>query len=178
MRRVQEAALELFDERGYDEVTIEQIAARADVGPATVYRNFGTKERIVLWDEYDPELFAAIEARLPGTAVRRAVLDAVAAELDRVYAADSKRILRRARLIRRHPALVAASAADLAAMRRALAALLLARRAAKHALEADVVAGAIVGTLEAAIEHWVQGRGKTPLRQVLRRAFDCLDALA
>src|SRR5688572_5367592 len=33
------------------------------VGVATVYRYFGTKERMVLWDEYDPMLLAHFDAR-------------------------------------------------------------------------------------------------------------------
>jgi len=177
MRRVQDAALELFEARGYDGVTIEEIAARADVGPATVYRNFSTKEGIVLWDEYDPALFAAIAARLPGAPVRRAVLDALVAELDRIYVEDAARILRRAILIRRTPALRAASAGQLAAMRRGLADVLRAGRAARTALAADVLAGAIVGALEAALEHWVRGNGRTPLRHLLRRSFAYLAAL-
>ena len=75
MRRVQAAALDLFEQRGYEQVTVEDIAAAAEVGPATVYRNFGGKERIVLWDEYDPMIFDAIAARLS----EQPVLDAVQA---------------------------------------------------------------------------------------------------
>jgi AcrR family transcriptional regulator len=53
MRAIQECALDLFDERGFDAVTIEEIAAAAEVSPSSVYRYFGTKEGILVADEFD-----------------------------------------------------------------------------------------------------------------------------
>jgi AcrR family transcriptional regulator len=53
MRTIQERALDLFDERGFDAVTIEEIAAAAEVSPSSVYRYFGTKEGLVVADEFD-----------------------------------------------------------------------------------------------------------------------------
>ena len=92
MRRAQAAALDLFEARGYDGTTVEQIADAAEVGAATIYRAFGTKERIILWDEYDPLLFEAIAARLepyrdrllPTLPVADAVLEALASTLGRL----------------------------------------------------------------------------------------------
>jgi AcrR family transcriptional regulator len=53
MRTIQERALDLFDERGFDAVTIEEIAAAAEVSPSSVYRYFGTKEGLVVADQFD-----------------------------------------------------------------------------------------------------------------------------
>jgi len=53
MRVIQEKALDLFDERGFGAVTIEEIAAGAHVSPSTVYRYFGTKEGLVVSDDFD-----------------------------------------------------------------------------------------------------------------------------
>jgi len=53
MRTIQERALDLFDARGFDAVTIEEIAAAAEVSPSSVYRYFGTKEGLVVADEFD-----------------------------------------------------------------------------------------------------------------------------
>lgn len=45
-KRILEAALELFTERGIDEVTVEQIAERADFSRGTVFNHFNTKESL------------------------------------------------------------------------------------------------------------------------------------
>ncbi|WP_280234398.1 TetR/AcrR family transcriptional regulator [Nocardia cyriacigeorgica] len=50
---IQECALDLFDEKGFGAVTIDEIAAAAEVSPSTVYRLFGTKEGIIVADEFD-----------------------------------------------------------------------------------------------------------------------------
>jgi AcrR family transcriptional regulator len=52
-RTIQERALDLFDERGFGAVTIEEIAAAAEVSPSSVYRYFGTKEGLIVADEFD-----------------------------------------------------------------------------------------------------------------------------
>jgi AcrR family transcriptional regulator len=171
MRRVQEAALDLFERLGFDAVRVEDIAAAAEVGPATVYRHFGTKERIVLWDEYDPGLFAAIAARLAGESALAAVEGALTRELDRIYAADGERILRRARLVEATPALGAISSCDREAMRAALAELFLKKGAVRDELEAAVVAGAAVAALHAAVAQWARERGERRLAKVIRGAF-------
>lgn len=46
-QRMLAAALRLFDRRGFRDTTMEDIAAAADLGVATVYNYFGSKEGIV-----------------------------------------------------------------------------------------------------------------------------------
>jgi AcrR family transcriptional regulator len=177
MRRVQGTALDLFEAHGFDGVTVEQIAAASEVSAPTVYRHFGTKEQVVLWDEYDPLLFATIAERLPHDAVLAAVRDGLVQALDGIYAADATRILRRARLLVEHQALEAANAASMTKLRRGLAKVFIDASACRDALEADVAAAAIVGTLEVAIEHWVESGGREPLRRLFRAALRRLGRL-
>src|SRR4051794_31697268 len=47
-RHIIEAAIELFARDGIDAVTVDQLAAAADVGKGTVYNYFHTKEDIVV----------------------------------------------------------------------------------------------------------------------------------
>jgi hypothetical protein len=140
-----------------------------------VYRYFVSKERIVLWDEYDPGLFEAIAARLPTATPLVAVREAVVAELERVYARDRERILRRARLMAETRSLKTIQASDAAVMRDSLAELFQRARACSDTLEANVVAGATVATLEAAIAQWVAGGGRARLRRVITLAFRRLE---
>lgn len=178
MRRIQLTALSLFERHGFDGVTIEDIARAAHVGPATVYRNFATKERIVLWDEYDPLLVQGVAARLGGESILAATRDALIAGLDAVYRRDRERILRRMRVLAAAPALQAEVAQNLAELRAALAAVYREQRAVTNQLAADVMAGIVVATLEAAITHWAAQSARRSLQTHVKHAFAVLDTLA
>ena len=69
MYRIQSVALDLFEARGFEDVTVEEIAEASEVSPSSVYRYFGTKEQIVLWDEYDPDMAEILVAALDSDAV-------------------------------------------------------------------------------------------------------------
>lgn len=60
---IQEHALHLFREQGYDQTTIEQICGAAEVSESTFYRYFPTKEDVALHDRYDPLLITAYHAQ-------------------------------------------------------------------------------------------------------------------
>jgi len=47
-KRLLDAALALFNEKGLDATAIEDITERADVGKGTFYRHFGNKEAVVM----------------------------------------------------------------------------------------------------------------------------------
>lgn len=58
-------AMRLFRERGYAATTIEQIAAAADISPATFFRYYPTKEDVVLQDDFDVLMPEAVETQPP-----------------------------------------------------------------------------------------------------------------
>ena len=79
---IKEHAFRLFREQGYEDTTVEQIAAAAEVSPSTFFRYFPTKEDVVLQDDMDVRIFAAAERQprdLSPIAVIRAALREVAA---------------------------------------------------------------------------------------------------
>ena len=73
--RLQQAALDLYQERGYDQVTAAEIAARADVTERTFYRHFADK-REVLFDG-EKVLRDALTTALAGTPQALAPLPAL-----------------------------------------------------------------------------------------------------
>lgn len=173
MRRAQDAALDLFEQDGFDAVSVEAIAARAEVSPATVYRHFGTKEGIVLWDEYDPTLFALFaqalaKGRPPFDAMRQALSDGLAD----IYDEDQGRILRRTRLVFAEPSILSTLRGQLAQMRAGVAAVM--RQVGVDAPDPDVFAAAVVGGLEVALDRWQAERGATPLATHIGQALDAL----
>jgi len=60
---IQQHALRLFGEQGYNATTVEQIAEAAEVSPSTFFRYFPTKEDVVLYDAFDPVLVEAFRAQ-------------------------------------------------------------------------------------------------------------------
>jgi AcrR family transcriptional regulator len=44
---IEECAVRLFTERGYDHVSMAEIAHRANVAPATVFNHFPTKDALI-----------------------------------------------------------------------------------------------------------------------------------
>ncbi len=61
--KIVEAAYALFAERGFDAVTVTDIAERAEVGRTTFFRYFGDKQEVVFADEQQhADLLAAVGA--------------------------------------------------------------------------------------------------------------------
>ncbi|MFC9238301.1 TetR/AcrR family transcriptional regulator [Streptomyces decoyicus] len=84
-QRISEVALGLFVERGFDHVTIAEVAAAAEVSVNTLYNYYEAKEDLVLPpDQASPQRLADIvRARQPGESAARAVLDRLRGELRR-----------------------------------------------------------------------------------------------
>lgn len=158
--RIVAEGLRLFTQQGYSATTCEQIAAAAEVSPATFYRYFPSKEDVVLRDEYDPLLVAALEQRPadehPVDSMIRAIGDVLAGG-DQT---DAEVIRARTRLILDTPAL----RARLYEQNRETRAVLtepLARRLgqAPDAVGVQVLGAAIVAALEVGVERWAQQGG-------------------
>src|SRR5215211_2800343 len=68
---IAETARRLFAERGFERVTVAEIARAADVSDQTVFNYFPTKEELVYWrlGSFEEELLSAIREREPGESV-------------------------------------------------------------------------------------------------------------
>jgi AcrR family transcriptional regulator len=153
---IQEHALRLFAEQGYDATTVEQIAAAAEISPSTFFRYFPTKEDVVIQDEYDPLLSAgmtAAPAELSPLAALRYAIDEAFRQVDDEELA---RIQERMRLIMSVPALRARALENLADSVQLLAvpfAQRLGRDPADYAIRS--LAGAVIGMILVATETWI-----------------------
>ncbi len=81
---IADAAARLFGERGYENVSVADVAAAAEVSPQTVYNHFGTK-RDLLFDrdeEVTSTLVRLVTARPRGVSPVAAVRPAFLAEVD------------------------------------------------------------------------------------------------
>jgi AcrR family transcriptional regulator len=80
-QEISDAAFELFATRGFDQVTVAEVARRAGVSEATVFNYFATKEDLAYsrMEAFEDELLAAIRDRAPD----QSILDAFRAFITR-----------------------------------------------------------------------------------------------
>ena len=68
---IAETARRLFGERGFEGVTVAEVAREADVAEQTVYNYFPTKEDLVYWrfESFEERLLEAVRDREPGESI-------------------------------------------------------------------------------------------------------------
>jgi AcrR family transcriptional regulator len=95
-RALVEAAVDLFDRQGYDQTTVAEIAAGAQVSPRSFFSYFGSKEEILFPDCESRLQVAAdtIAGRRPGQPPAQVLV----AVLQRILAADTAPTSRMARV--------------------------------------------------------------------------------
>lgn len=161
---IQEQALRLIAEQGYDGTTCAQVAAAAAISPATLFRYFPTKEDMVLQDPYDPMIAEAVRLRPaaepPLTAVRRGLADAFA----EVYESDLEEVRARTELILSVPALRSRMVEQQESLTAHLSQALADRNppAEPAGLAPQVAAAACAAALGVAVEHWASAGGHLP----------------
>jgi AcrR family transcriptional regulator len=134
-QRIVEAARELFEERGFDGVSVGDIAERAEVGRTTFFRHFGDKQEVVFAREQ--ELLAAIAAaaEADGVSPPRTTAEAVGqlrpivGDLCARVAADRPGYVRHFELVGQYPELRDRDAVKMQQFADALSGVLIARGA-------------------------------------------------
>ncbi|NLU76054.1 TetR family transcriptional regulator [Streptomyces sp. HNM0575] len=175
-RSIQEHALRLFLDQGYESTTVEDIAAAADVSHMTFFRYFPTKESVVESDDYDPLITRLIEERPLEEDPLTALQQALAQGLAGIYEADKQALLVRTRLIRNAPALRARLWQNQYATEQLFRDALMARRPDDDSLRVRVLAAASLAALTTALTVWADGEGRDHLPTLVDRAFEALRA--
>lgn len=173
-RRLQEHAIRLFAERGFDNVTVEDVARAAGVSHMTFFRNFPTKESVVLDDPYDPVIGEAVARQEVGLSplerVRLGVLDVLAT----LRPPDDETMRTRLRLAAGNASLRARVWENNLRTEEVIVDSL--TGAGVDILDARVAAGAVNGALTAALFDWAESDGTASLGETIGRALETLSA--
>jgi AcrR family transcriptional regulator len=156
-QRIADAAHRLFGERGFDGVTVAEVARAAEVAEATLFNYFPTKEDLFYsgLEAFGDRLIAAVRDRPAGAAVLPAFRDVVlgsGGQLERIAAGDRAALEHArttARVISASPALRARERQALAAIAGELAAVL----GPPGDPVAQAIANALMGVHGALIEY-------------------------
>jgi AcrR family transcriptional regulator len=174
---IQEHALRLFAGQGYDQTTVEQIAAAAEVSPSTFFRYFPTKEDVVLQDDYDPLLLAAFETAPPELAPVPALRYAMRVAFAQIDAPERARVLERTKLTLSVPALRARTLENLVATISLLAEPLACRLGRDpDDFGVRTLVGACLGGLMVAVFEWVATDGAKDLVDLVDEALAHLES--
>ncbi|MCO7222508.1 TetR/AcrR family transcriptional regulator [Klenkia sp. PcliD-1-E] len=176
-RRLVAAAFDLIAQRGYEAVSVADIAEAADVSVPTFYAYFRTKEHVVL-PEQDLAWIGAHLARQPADLplperIRRG-LHAMVAELQ---TAEQEDLLRRWTLVHQQPALRSRAydreRASAAALADALGVDLVTSAGAADV----VVVSACLSASTTAFLRWAASGGDRPLTELVDEAFEALRSI-
>jgi mycofactocin system transcriptional regulator len=174
---VSRVAFELFARQGFDETTMDDVAAALGVGRRTVFRYFASKNDLV-WGDFDSvlrRLQDELDATDPRAPLTTALRDAVVASNS--YPTELLPELRlRLTMITTVPALQAHSMLRYAEWREVVArfAARRLRRDPGH-LVPQAIGHAALAASTSAFTHWVHHPDKD-LRKLLRRSYDLLAA--
>lgn len=171
-------ALELFNERGFDAVTIDEIAERAQVSPRTFFRYFGSKEAVLFADQDEIlELMrAAITERPADEPPLRALQEALVVVTEH-YAENRAQHLQRARLAETGAAIASYQRAVLQPRWEEMLAGAVAERlgvSVDQDVRPRLLSGVAIAVMSSAGGAWLASDGRRDPAVLLRQAFEAL----
>ncbi|MFG1922881.1 TetR/AcrR family transcriptional regulator [Cryptosporangium sp. NPDC048952] len=179
--RLTAAAFALFEEQGYEQTTVEDIAARAGVGRTTFFRAFGSKDDVIF--PHHESLVVAVRDRLNAAAPDAGVPAIVeGARLVLTHYLDEGDLARaRYRLTRTVPALRQREISGMQQYQRLFRAFIAERglSAASRGiggdpLHAELLANAVVTAHNYVLRRWLRDVGADPLAEFDRAMADVL----
>jgi AcrR family transcriptional regulator len=174
--RLEQAALALYGERGFEDTTVAEIAARAGLTERTFFRYFADKREVLFWGAGAlQELLVSAVASAPDST---SPIEAVAAALEAAGALLQERrefARQRQTVIAANTELQERELIKLASLSAALAGTLRQRGVSDTA--ASLTAEAGIAVFRVAFERWVDESNQRDLPQLIRESFDELKAV-
>ena len=176
--RLVAAAIELYDERGFEQTTVAEIAKRAGLTERTFFRHFADKREVLfagghLLEDRIREVLAAMPAP---TAAIDAVHDAIVAISQLLEERPLDFVQRRFRVIAANPELLERERLKLAALSAALANGLKQRGIKESA--ATIAAEIGIAIFHTAFTRWIEGSNRQRFSQIVDASFDELKEVA
>jgi AcrR family transcriptional regulator len=174
--RLEQAAMELYSERGFEQTTVAEIAARAGLTERTFFRHFADKREVLFWGA--GSLQELLVTTLVATPESTAPIDAVAVALEAAGAMLQQRrdyARKRQAVIAANPELQERELIKMATLASALAEALRQRGASEPG--ASLTAEAGVAVFKVAFERWVNQTGDRELPEFIRESLDELRAV-
>ncbi|MET8145814.1 helix-turn-helix domain-containing protein [Sphaerisporangium sp. NPDC005288] len=174
--RLEQAALELYIERGYEQTTVAEIAGRAGLTERTFFRHFADKREVLFWGSgpLREHLVAAVEDAPDAAAPIEMVARAVQA-VGELMGERRESARRRRSVIDANPELQERELIKLATLSAALAGTL--RRRGVTDPAASLAAEVGLAVFKVAFERWVGDPAQPGLSQLIRESFDELKAV-
>ncbi|MGY1753909.1 TetR family transcriptional regulator [Blastococcus sp. SYSU D01042] len=173
-RRIFAVALDLFEDLGFDKVSVGQIAGSAGVSVPTFYAHYPSKEHVVMALPTAEQVRALLASQPAGLPAAERVRRMVSENLAHMPPEEEEHLLRRWRLIAGHPLLrIRAAEFERATAGLTLEALPSVTGAA--ATPAEVVqVGAQLAAYTAGLLAWADSDGERTLDETLDEAFRAL----
>jgi AcrR family transcriptional regulator len=175
--RLEQAAMELFAERGFERTAVAEIAERAGLTERTFFRYFADKREVLFGGSpaLRDLLVESVEAAPPSTPPLEAIVSALAGGVAGFFA--DRRPFARARqaIIAENPELQERELIKLASLASAVAEALRRRGVAEPA--ASLAAEAGIAIFKIAFERWVDEDGPDDLARLIRESTDELEAV-
>lgn len=171
-------ALELFLEHGFNETTVDDIAAAAGIGRRTLFRYFTSKNDLP-WGDFEAGLLGMRRflSNLPDDIPLADALFAAIVDFNRFPAQEIPFHRERMKLLFNVPALIAHSTIRYAAWRSVLAQYVARRlHVEEDSIQPQAIAWVCLGTSLSAYEQWLKHED-ADLAQMLESAFVGLKAL-
>lgn len=173
------AALQLVAERGFDHVTVEDIAEAVDVSTRTFFNYFSSKEEVIVGT--NPERVERLRTVLAARPEDEAPLESLRAglaELTTDLAESREDWALRSRVVRETPALLARQLAAFFTFERLLADIVASRTGTdvEQDLYPALTAAVAVSALRVAVTLWRGDESSRPLPELVASAFDQLAA--